>query len=122
MVAVLENPAVRARVMPCSVEQYHRFGELGVLSERTELIRGAVVEKMSQSPLHGSIVERLRLHIESLLPPQSHVRQEKPLTFADSEPEPDLAVVHGVRGQFLRVHPTTAEVVIEVCVSSEPLD
>ena len=40
----------------------------------------------------------------------------------DSEPEPDLAIVRGERADFLTAHPTTAEVIIEVCVSSEAID
>jgi Uma2 family endonuclease len=36
----------------------------------------------------------------------------------DSEPEPDLSVVRGVIGEFRVAHPTTAELVIEICVGS----
>jgi Uma2 family endonuclease len=122
MVAVLENPAVRARVEPCSVERYHQLAELGMLSERTELIRGAIIEKMSQSPSPASTVEIIRVHLEKSLPPNHFVRQEKPLTLVDSEPEPDLAVIHGRRSEFLKAHPNTAMLVVEVAVSSEALD
>ncbi len=122
MIAVLEDPAIRARLTMTTVEQYHRMYELGVIAENVELIRGSLIEKMSQSPLHASIVELLREHLVNLLVGKSIVRQEKPLTLADSEPEPDLAVVHGTRREFLSGHPTTAELVVEVSVSSERLD
>lgn len=40
MTALLELPAVRERVHLMSVEDYHRLGELGVLSHDVELLRG----------------------------------------------------------------------------------
>lgn len=44
------------------------------------------------------------------------------MTLADSEPEPDLCIVRGTRADFRRVHPSTAELVVEVAVSSLELD
>jgi Uma2 family endonuclease len=122
MLSVLENPAVRERVPACSVENYHRLYELGVLAERLELIRGAIIEKMPQSPSHACVVEMLREHLEEVLPPEFFVRQEKPLTLADSEPEPDLAVIAGQRSDYRHSHPSSAALVIEVAISTEALD
>ena len=48
--------------------------------------------------------------------------QEQPLTFVDSEPEPEIAVTRGGERDFLEAHPTTAELVIEVVRSSPALD
>lgn len=122
MPALADLPALRTRLHPLSVEAYHRLGESGQIGERTELIRGLIIDQMFQSPLHASIVELLREHLERSLPDTHFVRQEKPLTLADSEPEPDLAVVCGRRRDFLTEHPATARLVIEVCVSTEDLD
>ena len=122
MTAALEDPAIRARVHAISVAEYHGMIAAGLLPENVELIRGALVEKMSQSPLHGSIVELLREWVAAAVPGDHIVRQEKPLTLDDSEPEPDVAVVRGTRGDFLTVHPHAAELIIEVVVSSETVD
>jgi len=46
----------------------------------------------------------------------------EPLTFADSEPEPEVAIVRGAEADFFAAHPTTAELVIEVAVSNPVLD
>ncbi|MEY2428215.1 MAG: hypothetical protein QOJ40_1100 [Verrucomicrobiota bacterium] len=48
--------------------------------------------------------------------------QSKPLTCGDSEPEPDVAIVRGAEEDFWQDHPRTAELVIEVCVSSHEYD
>jgi Uma2 family endonuclease len=50
------------------------------------------------------------------------VRKEDPLTFADSEPEPDIAVVTGSPDDFRREHPRAALVVMEVAVRTEETD
>jgi Uma2 family endonuclease len=122
MAAILEIPEVRRRVSPLSLEEYHRLGEFNARGRRTELIRGIVIEKMSKSPLHFSIVKRLYDLIARTLPSGFLVRQEGPLTLADSEPEPDISVVRGAEAEFRAAHPSTAELVVEVAVSSPALD
>lgn len=122
MISVLDDPAIRARVHAISVADYHTMIERGAAPEKVELIRGTFVEKMSQSPLHASIVELLRESLAMQIAADFIVRQEKPLTLEDSEPEPDLAIVRGARSDFLNAHPTTAEIIIEVCGRSEAID
>lgn len=50
------------------------------------------------------------------------LRQQQPLSFPDSEPEPDLAIVLCKAGEYRNSHPQTAVLVIEVAISSEDLD
>jgi Uma2 family endonuclease len=123
MSGILELPEVRRRVSPLSVEEYHQLGEYNGHGKRTELIRGIVIEKMFKSPRHSTIVSLLyRLLLAARLPVEFTVRQEQPLTFADSEPEPDISVSRGGERDFADAHPTTAELAIEVAVSSPGLD
>jgi Uma2 family endonuclease len=122
MSAILELPEVRQRVSPLSVEEYHRLGEFNEHRKRTELVRGIVIEKMSKSPLHRTIVSLLYRLFLGRLPVGFTVWQEQPVTLVDSEPEPDISVTRGGERDFLEAHPTTAEVVIEVSVCSPALD
>lgn len=122
MTSILELPEVRRRVSPVSVEDYHLMGEFNDRGRRTELIRGIIIEKMSKSPLHAALAKRIYDLIGRMLPDGWVVRREDPLTFADSEPEPDVAVVAGNEADYFKAHPTTAELVIEVAVSSPALD
>ena len=122
MAAILDIPEVRQRVSRLSVAEYHRLDEFNENGRRTELIRGILIEKMSKSPLHAAIAKRLYDLIARMLPHGFVVRREDPITFADSEPEPDIAVVAGNEAQFFQAHPTTAELVVEVAVSSPALD
>ncbi len=118
----LPAPVRGAEVWPLSVEAYHALGEARLIPERTELLYGFVYHKMSKSPLHTFLMVRLLRLLQAALPPGLHLRPEQPLTCVDSEPEPDLAVVPGAEEDFRLEHPHTAELVIEVCVSSAEYD
>jgi len=122
MTPLLDLPAFRKRVHPMSVETYHRLAEMGELSEDVELLRGIVVTKMPKSPLHEFVAQMLMELLLKLVPPGFVVRPERPLTLGDSEPEPDLSVVRGHPRDWVRAHPTTAALVIEVAVSSVDID
>jgi len=120
--SILENKHVRERALSISTEQYHRLWEAGIIGERTELIAGVIVEKMTKSPLHSLIVQRLFDWLHTLLPENSFLRMEQPLTLADSEPEPDISLVRGNREDYANRHPDTALLAIEVAVSTQELD
>jgi len=122
MTPLLDLPAFRRRVHPMTVETYHRLGEMGALLEDVELLRGIVVTKMAKSPLHEFVAQVLMELLLKLLPPGFVVRPERPLTLGDSEPEPDLSVVKGRPHDWVRAHPTTAALVIEVAVTSVEID
>jgi Uma2 family endonuclease len=119
---ILEIPDVRRRVSPLSVEEYHRLGEFNENGRRTELIRGILIEKMSKSPLHSIVTSRLYRRLLRLLPSGFCVWKEEPLTFVDSEPEPDISITRGREDDYASSHPTSAELVVEVAVSSPELD
>jgi len=122
MAAILEIPEVRQRLSRLTVDEYHRLGEFNENGRRTELIRGFVIEKMSKSPLHRTIASLLYDLLAAQAPQDCSVWKEEPLTLADSEPEPDISVIRGQRRDFTRSHPSTAELVVEVAVSSPDLD
>ncbi len=110
------------RISRFSVEQYHRLDEFNEHGRRTELIRGLIIEKMSKSPLHRMIASRLYRLLLAQLPEGYCVWKEEPLTLADSEPEPDISITLGHESDFAAAHPTTAELVVEIAVSSPALD
>src|SRR5437762_12211888 len=109
-------------VLPLSVKAYHALGEMGLIPRQTELLYGQVFRKMSKSPLHSFLAMRLLRLLQALVPTGCLCRSEQPITCPDSEPEPDLAVVRGREEDFRQEHPRTAELVIEVCVTSLDYD
>jgi Uma2 family endonuclease len=122
MAAILEIPEILQRISRLTVEEYRRLDEFNEHGRRTELIRGLVIEKMSKSPLHRTIASRLYRLLLAQLPEGYCVWKEEPLTLADSEPEPDISVTRGQESDFTTAHPSTAELVVEIAVSSPALD
>jgi Uma2 family endonuclease len=95
---------------------------MGFIPEKTELLYGQVYHKMPESPLHRLLFMRLLQWLMASLPPGLHVQPEKPIICEDSEPEPDLSVIRGSINDYATEHPHTAELVIEICVSSHDYD
>ncbi len=122
MSAILELPEARPLVARLTVEEFHRSAELGIYGKRAELIRGIVFEKSPVTALHRKLSKRLYDHLRDLRLAGHVVFHESPLTLRDSEPLPDVAVVAGEDADFDRQHPTTAQLVIEVAVTSVAFD
>lgn len=115
-------PVRGAKVWPLSVEAYHALGEVGLIPTQTELLYGFVYHKMPKSPFHAYLVRVLLKLLQAVVPEGFIVSTEQPITCVDSEPEPDLSVVRGGIADFRHAHPATAELVIEICVSSRDYD
>jgi Uma2 family endonuclease len=118
MNALLEMPEIRRQAFAVSVEAYHRLTE----GQNTELLRGTIIQKMSKSPLHRFMADEIREILLGQITPEFVVFHEGPVTTADSEPEPDLAVVRGKKADFRSTHPRHAELVVEVAVTSLEID
>ena len=105
-----------------TVEEYHRLGELGLLTpeNRVELLEGWIVEKMNQRPVHGYVVGVLTQWFHDHLADGWIVRCQLPITLETSEPEPDLAVVRGLHTDYRQRHPggTDCRLLIEVADTS----
>jgi Uma2 family endonuclease len=104
------------------VERYHEMIEAGVLTEDdpVELLEGLLVEKMSKTPPHCKTNRRMRLIIERLAPAGWFVDAQEPITTADSEPEPDLAVIRGDLEDYSS-HPGPQDLALVVEVSDSSL-
>ena len=90
----------------------------GILTEddAVELLDGVIFQKLSKNPPYCVATEYTRAALEAVLPAGWFVREEKPITLASSEPEPDLAVCRGRRSDYHGHHPYTADLglVVEI--------
>ena len=116
------EPLRSAPLWPLSVPAYRALGEAGLVPKNTELLYGFVYTKVSKSPYHSFLVQFLFDALHRALHAGMFVRLEQPIACEDSEPEPDLAVVIGKKEDYRQDHPHTAELVIEVCVTSHDYD
>jgi hypothetical protein len=81
-----------------------------------------VYKKISKSPDHSFLVTRLARLLQGALPTGWLLRAGQPFTCGVSEPEPDLAFVLGSEQDFCEDNPHTAELVIELCITSHEYD
>jgi len=107
-----------------TVEQYEELVEAGILTEddRVELVRGEIVEKMTIGPAHAASVNRLNRLFQRRLGDSALVAVQNPVRLADSEPEPDLALLKP-RGDFYEgATPRGEDVLLIVEVSDATLE
>jgi Uma2 family endonuclease len=104
--------------------EYDRMVDLGMFDgERLELLDGLLVVREPQGSSHAATIAQVARVLELAFGPGWHARLHSPLALDDeSEPEPDVAVVTGAPRDYLRAHPSTAALVVEVADSSLRLD
>ncbi len=68
------------------------------------------------------MARRLEELLEPHLSGDAILRRYEPLTFADSEPEPDFALVRGKHSDFLQHHPSRTLLVVEISAFCAALD
>jgi Uma2 family endonuclease len=108
-----------------SREEYDRMVGAGILheDERVQLIEGEILQMTPQYRCHAAAVLLTTKALETAFGPAYSVQGQVPLAVSDdSEPEPDVAVVAGSIRGFLRDHPTTAVLIVEVADSSLMFD
>ena len=106
-----------------TLEEYHRLGELGFFGEdeRVELIRGEIIKMPTKKPPHSVCNTLLVQELVLLVGKRAIVRGQEPIVLpADSEPQPDVAIVRNRRDRYLSSHPHPEDVllVIEIADSS----
>lgn len=108
-----------------SVESYFGLVAKGALTpdDRVELLEGVVVAVSPQGPPHAGVTHLAAEALRQAIGDRAAVRIQSPLVLRPrSVPEPDIAVVAGEHRQYVRAHPTTALLVVEVADSSLPQD
>lgn len=119
--AVMEAP----RLIQWSRAEYYRLAEDGIFEgRRVELIKGQIYEMSPQKSPHSAVMTRVREVLDTIFKPGGYsLRVQCPLALgADSDPEPDLAVVAGASLDYVKSHPTTAALVVEVADTSLEMD
>jgi Uma2 family endonuclease len=116
--------STREPVWRFTVAQYHRMVQLGILTadDPVELLAGWLVQKMTKNPPHRVATRLVRDALESVVPDGWYVETQEPITLAESEPEPDVAIILGNTRDYLDRHPGATEVALVVEVSDSTLE
>jgi Uma2 family endonuclease len=115
------SPAVRRWTR----EEYNQMIEVGILGpdDPVELVEGEIVVMSPKKSAHAAAVELGGEALRRAFGAGFAVRSQNPLALGPrSEPEPDIAVVHGSPRDYVSAHPSTALLVIEVADTSLAYD
>jgi len=102
-------------------EEYDRMVEAGIIGpeDRVELIEGEILTMSPQKSPHATGVQLAGDVLQEVFGQGFVVRRQLPLALAaDSEPEPDVAVVEGAPRDYRDAHPSTAILIVEVAEAS----
>jgi Uma2 family endonuclease len=119
------NPWVVRR--PLTVAEYHRMGEVGILTEhdRVELIEGELVAMSPIGSVHAGTTNTLTRRLVQVVGDRGIVAVGNPVQLDDlSEPQPDFTVLKPRDDDYRRATPRPDEVllIIEVADSSLAYD
>ena len=104
--------------------EYDKLVELGAFVDQpVELISGQLMVAEPKGSYHATTVDMVHDVLRDAVPDGWIVRNQNPVALDDdSEPEPDLAVVHGARADYRDEHPTRVALIVEVADSSLAFD
>ena len=105
-----------------TVEEYHALIRSGNLTEDDpyELLEGWLVPKMPRNPPHDLAVQRVQRLFYRLMSSEWLCFVQSAVTLVGSEPEPDIAIVHGPDSRYGERHPRGPDIglIVEVADSS----
>lgn len=101
-------------------DEFYKMADMGLFNgRRVHLLKGEVFEMSPQYSLHAEAVTKTDDALRKVFRRGYRVRVQLPLDLgADSDPEPDIAVVVGRPGAYRDAHPTTAALIVEIADSS----
>lgn len=119
--------AVQLQQKLISVEEYHRMIEIGLFAqeEKLELLNGKLVFMSPIGSEHAGCLDQITELFLQCFIGKARIRIQNPLFLsADSEPEPDIALVHRKAQHYTDRHPQADEVylIVEIADTSLEID
>jgi len=109
-----------------NVAEYHKMGEVGILSEdeHVELIDGVIMQMSVEGTKHSAIITKIALPFyELVIKGKVLLRVQNPIILNDeTEPEPDLALVSPLEDAYYLTHPCPDDVLLLIEVADTTLE
>lgn len=113
-----ENESVRVHL--CTRDEYYKMAELGFFDgKRVELIEGEIIEMSPMNKPHAAAIRIILEALRKIFVKNYIVDSQLPMSFNKiNEPEPNVAVITGGVRDYIRSHPSAAELIVEVSDST----
>jgi len=110
----------RPLVQRWTVAEFNRMGDMGWFEgKRAFLLDGVIMEQGPMDPPHANALGLVLFALQAVFGTGWWVRGQSPLHVDEfNDPLPDFAVVRGGPRDYPGIHPTTAELVIEISDST----
>ncbi len=97
-----------------SVTDFDRMLAAGMFDDRDriELLEGMIVQMPTQKPPHSVAIRKASQILPPVIPEGWIVQFQHPIVVGGSERAPDIAVVRGPIGRYLKRHPTRTDIEI----------
>lgn len=107
-----------------TVEEYHRMMEAGLFEgQRIELIYGKIVDMSPSKSNHAGVIAKLIKLLSTVLTDQYLLNVQNPIQIdKNSEPEPDLMVLHFRKDYYVDAHPMPKDAVLLIEVADSSLE
>ena len=94
-----------------SIADYHKMIEAGILRDRNiQLIDGELVEMSPEGVIHAAYGGSVADYLRQVLVGKAWIREAHPIILANSEPEPDIAIVKLPKSKYFQNHPTPQDI------------
>lgn len=107
-----------------TVAEYDRLAELGFFGEddRVELIKGEIIVMAAKGTSHSTFNRRLIRELSKLVGDRATLQSQDPIVIStDSEPEPDIAILHNRDDDYLSAHPTPSDILLLIEIADSSL-
>lgn len=108
-----------------TVDDYHRMGEVGILSptDRVELIDGEIVSMTPIGPRHGASVDRTNRVLVTAVGTSAIVRVQGSVRLdLFHEPEPDIVLLRPRADFYASAHPGAADILLIIEFAESSID
>ena len=106
-----------------TVEDYHQLIETGLLSGKpVELLEGELIEMSPEGIPHSFTNRTVANYLRTQLNGKALISEAHPITLDNSEPEPDIAVVHLPQDIYKQHHPYPEDIYWLIEVSNRTIE
>ena len=105
-----------------SINEWHELIDSGLLAgKKLELLEGEIVQMSPEGIPHSYTQQSVSDYLSELLRGKAYIRDAHPITLDNSEPEPDIAIVHLPSRIYAQHHPYPQDIYWLIEVSNQTL-